>query len=420
MVAALMPGLSARCAQPVEQRHPLAPRALGREHLRPRRTGLGGGRRARREGEHRPSCRGNSRASGRAEPRRPQRQPEPPRIGQHLRQRPAQRPLERRPAVGALDVGAGVVDEVHVVHARRAGRHAGEARQAAVDVLDGLRVRRPPRLQHVLDQVDAPPRAVELVAEHLVGRAGGGAEAAMHAGPEDLVRPGGGGVAQLLGGEVVCMRAPLRPDRRARAHAAGVQDAAGSNRARRPGGERRDRRRLGMEDAPARLRRLAGADQRRVARHAGHRRAHVERLGREHPEQARRPSRRSPRRRRGGRRASGRRSAGPIPARPPPSRPAKARGVAHRRPVAGALDDARGAEARERPRQRPRPVRHRRREALDPQQRRRPVRRSAAGARRPVTSNGRAGRRGHRAAGRRRRRGRRAPPSRWPRAWAAP
>ena len=93
------------------------------------------------------------------------------------------------PAEGALDMGAGVVDQMHVMHARRAGRHAGQARQAAVDMLDDLVVRRPAALQHLLDQVDASPRAVEFIAQHLVGGAGRRAEAAMHAGPQDLVGP---------------------------------------------------------------------------------------------------------------------------------------------------------------------------------------------------------------------------------------
>jgi hypothetical protein len=40
-------------------------------------------------------------------------------------------------------------------------------------------------LEHLLDQVDAAARAVELVAEQLVGRAGRGAEAAVHALAQD-------------------------------------------------------------------------------------------------------------------------------------------------------------------------------------------------------------------------------------------
>ncbi|MNT90624.1 hypothetical protein D3C72_2315590 [compost metagenome] len=41
--------------------------------------------------------------------------------------------------------------------------------------------------QHLLDQVDAPAWAVQLVAEQLVGRAGGVAEAAMHAAAQDAL-----------------------------------------------------------------------------------------------------------------------------------------------------------------------------------------------------------------------------------------
>ena len=50
-------------------------------------------------------------------------------------------------------------------------------------VLRGDRV----AFEHLLDQVDAAARAVELVAEQLIGRAGRGAEAAMHALAQDRV-----------------------------------------------------------------------------------------------------------------------------------------------------------------------------------------------------------------------------------------
>ena len=42
-------------------------------------------------------------------------------------------------------------------------------------------------LQRLLDEVDAPARAVQLVAQQLVGRAGRGAEAAVHALAQDGV-----------------------------------------------------------------------------------------------------------------------------------------------------------------------------------------------------------------------------------------
>src|SRR5690242_20653692 len=76
---------------------------------------------------------------------------------------------------------------MHVVHAGRTGRHAGEAGEAAVDVLDHLGGRLLVLLQHLLDQVDAPARAVELVTEQHIGRTGRRAKAAMDAGAQDLV-----------------------------------------------------------------------------------------------------------------------------------------------------------------------------------------------------------------------------------------
>ena len=43
-------------------------------------------------------------------------------------------------------------------------------------------------LEDLLDKVDASTRAVELIAQQLVGGAGRGAETAMHAGAQDRVR----------------------------------------------------------------------------------------------------------------------------------------------------------------------------------------------------------------------------------------
>ncbi len=123
-----------------------------------------------------------------AEQRRDQREPEAPRIGHQLGKQRAQQALAERAAIGLLDMGAGVIDEMHVVHARRARRHAGEARQAAIDVHGDLGRRRPVVLQHVLDEIDAPARRIELVAVEHIGRTGRGAEAAMHAGAQDFFR----------------------------------------------------------------------------------------------------------------------------------------------------------------------------------------------------------------------------------------
>src|SRR5258707_1062246 len=85
--------------------------------------------------------------------------------------------------------------------ARRAGRHAGEAGQAAVDMLDHLPARRLALLQHVLDEIDAPARRIVLVAEQEIGRAGRRAEAAMHTGAQDLLGLGGIGIGKLGEGE---------------------------------------------------------------------------------------------------------------------------------------------------------------------------------------------------------------------------
>src|SRR3546814_7396038 len=82
-----------------------------------------------------------------------------------MRQDPCeQRPyhaLAQRPAIAFVDIGARMIDEMHVVHAGRAGRHAREARKAPVDVLDDLGGRRALLLQHVLDQVNAAARRSE-------------------------------------------------------------------------------------------------------------------------------------------------------------------------------------------------------------------------------------------------------------------
>ena len=111
-------------------------------------------------------------------------------------------------------MGAGVIDQMHVVDARRTGRHAGQAGQAAVDVLDDLAARRLALFQHVLDEIDAPARGIVFVSEQQIGRAGRGAKAAMHAGPQDLVGLRNGGIGELGEENEVCMS--IRPPTSAR------------------------------------------------------------------------------------------------------------------------------------------------------------------------------------------------------------
>ncbi len=56
--------------------------------------------------------------------------------------------------------------------------------------------------EHLLDQVDAPARPVQFVAQQLVGRAGGVAEPAMHTGAQNLVRFFGAGQSFGLFAEI--------------------------------------------------------------------------------------------------------------------------------------------------------------------------------------------------------------------------
>src|SRR6267142_2215667 len=96
----------------------------------------------------------------------------------------ASRALERPAPRLRLDDAAADVDEAAVAHAGRTGGLAGTARQAAVEVQARLAGHRR-AFERALHEVDAAARTVEVVAEHLVGRAGGGAEAAVHAFAQD-------------------------------------------------------------------------------------------------------------------------------------------------------------------------------------------------------------------------------------------
>ena len=194
-----------------QQRDPHAPLAFGREDLRPIRR-RGGGDRAGRQREQWREPRGQKPREGLGDSRAAQGEPEQERPRQDRAEQPPQQPLAPRPAVIPFDPAPRVVDEVHVIDAGRAGRHAGQAGEAAVDVLDRIGGDRAAARQHVLDQVDAAARAVELVAEQDIGRAGRGAEAAMRAGPQDLLGCRGVGIGELLRGEVGLHRLnSLRP-----------------------------------------------------------------------------------------------------------------------------------------------------------------------------------------------------------------
>ncbi len=110
-------------------------------------------------------------------------------------ERPGEEGEAQQPAEGAvgerarhllLHQGAADVHEPAVLDARRAGGLARAAGEAAVEV--HLRLRgHGGALERLLHEVDAPARAVELVAQQVVGRARGEAEAAVHALAQDRV-----------------------------------------------------------------------------------------------------------------------------------------------------------------------------------------------------------------------------------------
>jgi len=72
-----------------------------------------------------------------------EREPEHRRPRNDPAQHTADQPFGQRTPIGTLDINAGVVDQVHVIHARRTGRHAGQAGQAPIDMQNDLLGRRP-------------------------------------------------------------------------------------------------------------------------------------------------------------------------------------------------------------------------------------------------------------------------------------
>jgi hypothetical protein len=80
-----------------------------------------------------------------------------------------------------FDVRSRVIYQMHVVHIRGTRGHAGKTGEAAVNVLDFRGGWPALVLQHVLHQIDAATRAVELVPQEQIGRAGRQTESAVHA-----------------------------------------------------------------------------------------------------------------------------------------------------------------------------------------------------------------------------------------------
>ena len=168
-----------------EERHPFPRRARGGEDLRP--FDRAGRRNARgQKPRHRANPSRQRAQQGRERARRHERRAKQERPRHDERDRGAQRPVGEGPPEGLLDPLPRQIDQVHVIDARRARRHAGEARKTAVDMQRHLRRSGAPALEHVLDEIYPAARPVELVAQKREGRAGRVAEAAMDARPQDV------------------------------------------------------------------------------------------------------------------------------------------------------------------------------------------------------------------------------------------
>ncbi len=124
---------------------------------------------------------------------------------------PAHGPCRERARRTLVDDVPADVDEAPVSHARRTRGLAAAAGEAAIEM-------HPRRrgdllaLERLLDEVDAPARTVEIVAEQLVGRAGRRAEAAVDARAEDRIRFATlGRVADEIGERGLHVSVPARP-----------------------------------------------------------------------------------------------------------------------------------------------------------------------------------------------------------------
>jgi hypothetical protein len=110
-----------------------------------------------------------------------QADPHQRRAGHHLGDGEAQQPVAQRTPVMLLDMAARLIHQPLVIDAGGTGGLAVETGETTVDVVDLLGGGRAAFFQHVLHQNNAAARTVTLIAQHDIGRAGRGAEAAMHA-----------------------------------------------------------------------------------------------------------------------------------------------------------------------------------------------------------------------------------------------
>ena len=154
-----------------------------------------------------------------------------------------------------------MINQMHIMHARRARRHTSQTRQAAIHMFDGFFIRDTLVFQHVFDQVNPAPGAVQLIAERHIGRARGSAKPAMHTGPQDFI------AALEIGGFQLLFR-KFRPH--GLPHQTGVQDAPWIKFLPQTLAQHGDALRLGMET------RMAGPFHKcRMARDIAHLRAWI-------------------------------------------------------------------------------------------------------------------------------------------------
>jgi hypothetical protein len=146
-------------------------------------------------------------------PAEPRQQREAAAVGQREAQQPSERAFAERARRPRLDKFAAEVEQPAVGDAGRAGGLAVAAGQAAVEVKPGPG-RHGLSLEQLLDQVDTTARAVEFVAEKLVGRAGGEAETAVDTVAQDALDRLHGGVGTELGGDLGLHYGRLRTRRR--------------------------------------------------------------------------------------------------------------------------------------------------------------------------------------------------------------
>jgi len=99
-------------------------------------------------------------------------------------------------------MGASVIDQMHIVHARGTRGHARQARQAAINMFHRFSCSGLALFQHFFHQINAATRAVVLIAQQHIGWARRSAKATVNTGTQHLIAGSNFRVLQLLGCEM--------------------------------------------------------------------------------------------------------------------------------------------------------------------------------------------------------------------------